>query len=321
MKKRINACAAVLAAALLAGCGAAVPDTLPAGSGQTSSSVQGTQQTAAADGLTGASDSAAAETSGDPFASVNQNDYLSQEYSGVRVISYSEAEKKLAQGDTFVLYIGRTSCKWCRNVYPQLGQTTHSGLDVYYVNVEYFRDAYPDDKTSAAFAAVKKVHQEFKKEFMYSSLPCLRYIKNGKVVQGIENPLNGAFFADDATDEKRSGYLTECRNSLQEFLGKCADGGAGFTDADASVWKKTQASVRQDFADDAASDASAAAAAAGEDADGGAAVSDASEAGSGSGAISQAQLWALEKKYGKRLAADGEESYWDTVNEQPHPEN
>lgn len=156
-------------------------------------------------------------------AQINMEEYLTPTYDNIIPISPNDALEKMQNGETFILFHGRTDCRFCKYVYPSIDEVAPDGLKVYYVNTDYFRYLYPtksesDELGSEFFQYVKKQHDAYKETMHFEGVPNLRYIKNGNIEIELANPLSASFFEDDATAEQKEQYLQEMKNILGYYL-------------------------------------------------------------------------------------------------------
>ena len=83
-------------------------------------------------------------------------------------LSIDQVENKLANKDSFFLYVGRESCQYCRAFVPKLSQTVEQTQQtVYYLDSE-------EDPTGQL--------EQFLKASGIETVPSLLYIEGGKAV-------------------------------------------------------------------------------------------------------------------------------------------
>lgn len=99
-------------------------------------------------------------------------------------VNYDELSKKIENKDSFVLYVGSSSCSHCADFKPILEKVINKyNLDVYYINMADLSDAKYN-------AVMKKVDGQ--------GTPTTVYIENGKTK--ISPKIEGAREYDDIVD-------------------------------------------------------------------------------------------------------------------------
>jgi predicted bacteriocin transport accessory protein len=150
--------------------------------------------------------------------SLDPNMYMAQEYENIVPLTTQEAKDKLENGDTFILYHGRSDCRFCKYVYPELAKQSLETDEIYYVNLDYFILLKPEDETSELFTYNDNLYKEYLNYWGILGSPNLIYVKDGEILYNTSNLLNPDFFSDTATKEERQEYLDYMSNVINEVL-------------------------------------------------------------------------------------------------------
>lgn len=82
------------------------------------------------------------------------------------ITNVEEINEHISNGDCFYLYVGRSTCEWCRKLAPTLQSVAQNlGIDVYYL----------DSENSDANPPVK----EFREQYSIQEVPAILYFENG----------------------------------------------------------------------------------------------------------------------------------------------
>ena len=149
---------------------------------------------------------------------IDMETYLTKDYDNIIPITPVEALQKMKNGENFIIYHGRSECRYCKYVYPSIAETLPQDLNVYYVNTDYFRFLYPTDENSELFKYVKNMHDEYKTTFNFSGVPNIKYVKDYEVTLSLSNPLSAEFFDETATKETKEENLESMKATLSYYL-------------------------------------------------------------------------------------------------------
>ena len=170
------------------------------------------------------------------FAGIDMSIYKESGYENIKTIVPEELYEKIDNKETFILYIGKTQCKWCSVVAPILNDIDYNTIPIYYLNTGYYGENYPKDENSPVFKEVKKQHQILKETLIYTNVPSFRYVKDGEVIYGMGNPLPGSFFEETATEETKQQDKELCKNIILSFLSDIENENNGFTNEKYITW-------------------------------------------------------------------------------------
>ncbi len=124
-------------------------------------------------------------------------------------LSYEEVLERRDSGEAFILYIHRSSCKICAIVSESLYDFHGKGLPVYSFNMESMMGT-PE-------------YDEAKLELGFSYMPCFKYLKDGKELAHLNNPLNDSYF-DTESGADRDAYRMEMEEKVLSFINAAALG-------------------------------------------------------------------------------------------------
>ena len=144
--------------------------------------------------------------------------YLTQEYDNIIPITPFEALEKMENGENFIVYHGRSECRYCKYVYPGIAEIAPENLSIYYVNTDYFRFLYPKDENSELFLYVKDLHENYKTIFDFTGVPNIKYVKNNEIAISLSNPLSAEFFDENTTKETKEEILEEMKVTILYYL-------------------------------------------------------------------------------------------------------
>lgn len=160
-------------------------------------------------------------------ARINMDEYLTPSYDNMIPITPEQALEKVENGETFVVFNGRSDCRYCKYVYPMCSEELPEDMKIYYVSTDYFRYLYPtvegdvdDENTpkSDYYNYVADKHNNYKKVMDFEGVPNIRYFKNGKRILNISNPLSPDFFEDTTSSETKEQLLSTARETLRSYL-------------------------------------------------------------------------------------------------------
>lgn len=104
--------------------------------------------------------------------------------SGIVTIDEENLKEKIENNHRFILYIGRSDCKDCIELYPQLEafMNDHPSLGIYALDVKAFRDrAFRDDATPEE----KAFFDELKTYLNFDWTPTLQYRQGSRILSKI----------------------------------------------------------------------------------------------------------------------------------------
>ena len=121
-------------------------------------------------------------------------------------ISYDEFKKLQASGEDFFLLIARPTCRYCAIVDDYLSFRDNSDLaaPVYFLSLEADRGT--------------EKYDEIKHDVGIDYVPTLRFYKNGEALYNLNNPLDGSYFDEDATNESRNALYAEMTDKIEAFI-------------------------------------------------------------------------------------------------------
>ena len=126
--------------------------------------------------------------------------------SRTRKITYEEYEKLLDGKEDFFLLVARPTCRFCAIVDEYLSFRDNSDLPapVYFLSLESIRGT---DR-----------YDEVKHDIGLDFVPTFRYYKGGKSLYNLNNPLDGSYFEEGATNESRNAAYAEMAEKVEAFL-------------------------------------------------------------------------------------------------------
>ena len=171
-----------------------------------------------------------------PFAGIDMSVYKESKYENIKTIIPNELYEKMNNKETFILYLGKTQCKWCSIVAPILNDIDYKEIPIYYLNTGYYGENYPENENDPVFLEVKRLHQVLKETAWYSSVPSFRYIENGEVVYGIRNPLPSTYFTEEATEESKQQDKELCKSNIMAFFYDIEEGIENLSIEKQDIW-------------------------------------------------------------------------------------
>ena len=143
--------------------------------------------------------------SADPLI-VREEETKGSHLSRTEKISYDEFKKLQASGEDFFLLIARPTCRYCAIVDDYLSFRDNSDLaaPVYFLSLEADRGT--------------EKYDEIKHDVGIDYVPTLRFYKNGEALYNLNNPLDGSYFDEDATNESRNALYAEMTDKIEAFI-------------------------------------------------------------------------------------------------------
>jgi len=124
----------------------------------------------------------------------------------VIIINLDEYHRLVETKKSFVLYIGRASCKNCAITSLVLGNCLNDTLPIYHLELEKYHQS-PE-------------YDEIKAELKIVYVPSFKYIEFGNIKYHMNSPLNGSYFSEDSNKQT---ILLETEVKIKEFI----DGATG----------------------------------------------------------------------------------------------
>lgn len=124
----------------------------------------------------------------------------------VQYVSYSELSDGENLSEKYILYIGRSSCRFCAVVSGSLHKFENRELPIYILDLEEYRG--------------QKEYEEIKKKLKFEYMPCFKYYENGVEKYHMNNPLSETYFEDGTN-------LTEIREQMYKKIAAFIDGACG----------------------------------------------------------------------------------------------
>ena len=121
-------------------------------------------------------------------------------------ISYEEFKNLQASGKDFYLLIARPTCRYCAIVDDYLSFRDNSDLaaPVYFLSLEADRGT--------------ERYDEIKRDVGIDYVPTLRFYKNGGSLYNLNNPLDGSYFDEGATNESRNAIYADMADKIEAFI-------------------------------------------------------------------------------------------------------
>ena len=96
--------------------------------------------------------------------------------------SYKELDNKLANKDSFVLYLGFPTCPWCRNIIPVLFEMAKDNKikNVYYINVRELKNNSNEDYQKLYKLVFDYLEEEDGEKVLY--VPEVFFFQGGKII-------------------------------------------------------------------------------------------------------------------------------------------
>lgn len=121
-------------------------------------------------------------------------------------VNYEELKDTLQNKDSFILYIGRPSCKICAIVSNSLHKFIDNKLPIYILDMEPYRDT--------------DQYETIKKELNFYFMPNFKYYEYGEQLYHMNSPLDDSYFSESAP---RMDLKESMEIKIQQFI----DGAAG----------------------------------------------------------------------------------------------
>lgn len=134
------------------------------------------------------------------------------------ITTYEAFQDKLSQKETFLIYIGRQTCPFCRVLAPVLEKEKGSIKDEVpfcYFNVIDYKQAIIDKKEGA-----QERWEHIKDEIGFTYIPCILYYKEGKLEQGFYEFVGDSYMDTEDEDEKAE-MVKEATVKLEEWFKQC----------------------------------------------------------------------------------------------------
>lgn len=127
-------------------------------------------------------------------------------HSQAEKISYEEFKNLQSGGEDFFLLIARPTCRFCAIVDDYLTFRDNSDLTapVYFLSLEADRGT--------------ERYDEIKRDVGIDFVPTFRYYKAGESLYNLNNPLDGSYFDEDATNESRNTVYAEMADKIEAFI-------------------------------------------------------------------------------------------------------
>ncbi len=127
-------------------------------------------------------------------------------HSRTEKISYEEFKNLQSADEDFFLLIARPTCRFCAIVDEYLSFRDNSDLDapVYFLSLEADRGT--------------ERYDEIKRDVGIDFVPTFRYYKAGEPLYNLNNPLDGSYFDEGATNESRNAGFSEMADKIEAFI-------------------------------------------------------------------------------------------------------
>lgn len=150
---------------------------------------------------------------------VHNNEKAIMDSHGLEMImTYEAYQDKIQQGQTFIVYIGRYTCPYCKVISPVLEKEKEridSQIPFYYFNVINYKQAILDKEEGA-----EARWDNIKEAIGFKYIPCVLYYKQGKLESGFFEFVGKEYF--EIEDEKEKVKLVEeATLNLEEWLKEC----------------------------------------------------------------------------------------------------
>lgn len=134
-------------------------------------------------------------------------------------LSYEDYEEKIAQGETFMVYIGRATCPYCKVLTTVLEKEKgkiQSQMPFYYFNVIWYKQAILDKKAGA-----EEKWNTIKKEIGFQYIPCILYYKEGKLESSFLEFVGEDYF-DIEDDKEKEKLVEQATLKLEKWFQECS---------------------------------------------------------------------------------------------------
>lgn len=149
---------------------------------------------------------------------LDKDSYLHQQFDNIIPLTIQEAKDKINNKETFILYHGRSDCRFCKYVYPELSKQLKNGETAYYVNLDYFILLKPEDETSELFTYNDNLYKEYLNFWGIQGSPNIMYVKDGEIFYETSMLLNPAFFDANSTENEKQEYLDYMAQTINGIL-------------------------------------------------------------------------------------------------------
>lgn len=136
-----------------------------------------------------------------------------EETHGLQVISYKSYQEKQQDKETFLVYIGRDTCSYCRLLTPELEQIKgRIKVPFYYFNCITYREAIKEGQEHA-----QEEWDEIKEEVGFTYIPCLFYYEKGMQQATFKHFIDKEYF-NMPTREERMKFLQQANKRFETWL-------------------------------------------------------------------------------------------------------